>query len=437
MTENIRKNIDDKKVHYLTGLPNAGGYIDEVYEKITTGTIKDFTAFQFNLKGFGNINQKYGFEVADNIVVRFTEKVKEFLDEDEVLGHLGGDSFVALIHKCRKEKFCRLLNGIDVTVTKDGREDKVRITSTIGLWDIEEDFEDPGEAIGRPSIALQHAKHILHIPVVSVTEEMLKRVAVQKSVLQQYQKALENKEFLVFYQPKVDSRTNTLVGAEGLVRWKHDGQMISPGIFIPPLEQNGEIVLLDYYVLKRACEDLKRWIDEGMEPVTISVNFSRKNLVDSDLAENIDRIIINSGVDKKYIEVEVTETVDEQEHGELAKFISNLHDRGINTAIDDFGAGYSSLATLREFKVHTLKIDRSFINTPEFSWKDEIILRDIIHMASGLNMEVVTEGVERQDQLDFINKVGCYVIQGFYFDRPLPVEEFEERLKNKIYPKKK
>ena len=254
-------------------------------------------------------------------------------------------------------------------------------------------------------------------------------------MLEKYQSALQNKEFLVFYQPKVDSRTNTLVGAEGLVRWKHDGEMVSPGVFIPPLEQNGEIVLLDYYVLKRACEDIKRWIDEGIEPVCISVNFSRKDLMDSDLAENIDRIITASGIDKKFIEIEVTETVDEQEHGELARFISDLYSRGIMTAIDDFGAGYSSLATLREFQVHTLKIDRSFINTKEFSWKDEIILRDIIHMAHGLNMNTVTEGVEREDQIAFINKVGCYVIQGFFYDRPLPVEEFEDRLDNKVYKK--
>ncbi|WP_051201205.1 MULTISPECIES: putative bifunctional diguanylate cyclase/phosphodiesterase [unclassified Butyrivibrio] len=435
MPDNIRKIIQDRKVHYLTGLPNAGGYIDEIHGRIIIGTIKEYTAFLFNLKGFSNINQKYGIEAADSIVIRFSEKVKEFLDEDEVLGHLGGDNFVALVRKCRKEKFCRLLNGIEVTFTANGKEEKVRIPSTIGLWDIEENFDDPGEAISRPSIALQHAKHILHVPVVSVTEEMIKRVAVQKTVLEQYQSALQNQEFLVFYQPKVDSRNNTLVGAEGLVRWNHDGQMISPGIFIPPLEQNGEIYLLDFYVLKKTCEDIKKWMDNGFEPVTISVNFSRKDMVDPDLAANIDRIIINSGIDKKYIEVELTETVDEQEHGELAKFISDLRERGINTAIDDFGAGYSSLATLREFEVHTLKIDRSFINTPEFSWKDKIILTDIIHMASELGMEVITEGVERQDQIDFVNKVGCYIIQGYYYDRPLPLEEFEERLKNKVYNK--
>ncbi|WP_051656560.1 putative bifunctional diguanylate cyclase/phosphodiesterase [Butyrivibrio sp. AE3004] len=436
MTQKKRGLLNtDRKIHYLTGLPNAGGYIDEIQKRILDGTIKNYTAFYFNLKGFGNINQRYGMQNGDRIIVQFSEKVCDFLIDDEVLGHLGGDNFVAIVKKERKEKFCRLLNGIEILLGIDGTCHKLRIPSTIGLWDIDEDFTDPGEAIGRPSIALQHAKHVLHVPVVSVTDDMVKRVAIHKTVLEQYQSALSNKEFLVFYQPKVDSRTNMLVGAEGLVRWKHDGQMVSPGVFIPPLEQNGEIVLLDYYVLRRACEDIKRWTESGMSPVTISVNFSRNDLLDPDLAENIDRIITASGIDKKNIEIEVTETADEQEHGELAKFISDLYSRGIMTAIDDFGAGYSSLATLREFQVHTLKIDRSFINTKEFSWKDEIILRDIIHMATSLGMDIITEGVERPDQIEFINKVGCFVIQGFYYDRPLPVEEFEDRLRNKHYDK--
>ena len=424
---------DAMMIHYLTGLPNSGGYIAEVAKLSRKADMRDYTAFFFNFKGFGNTNQRYGSEGGDKIIKAVAMKIKEFLDDDEILGHLGGDNFVALIKKSKKILFCRLLNGVEVEIEIGGKTENIKVASTIGLWDIEEELVAPGDVISNPSVALQHAKHIVHQPVVSVTKDMLHKVAMQKTVLSRYQKALENREFLVYYQPKVDSRTKMLVGAEGLVRWKHGDEMVSPGVFIPPLEQNGEIVLLDYYVLRKACEDIKQWIADGIEPVTISVNFSRKDLLDPDLAENIDRIITNSGIDKKYIEVEVTETVDEQEHGELATFISDLFLRGIMTAIDDFGAGYSSLATLREFQVHTLKIDRSFINTEDFSWKDEIILTDIIHMASELGMDVITEGVERQDQLDFINKVGCYVIQGYFYDRPLPLEEFLIRLKNKSY----
>ncbi len=423
----------DIMTHYLSGLPNAGGYIAEVVKLMRTEDPTNYTAFYFNLKGFGNLNMRYGNEKGDKIIKDVADKMRNFMEKDEILGHLGGDNFVALLKKENKIRFCRFLNGIDVDVPLEDRVDRLRISATIGMWDIDEPLLDPGMTIGHPSIAYQHAKHVIHQPVSTVTKDMLKRVSMHKTVLERYQKALENREFLVYYQPKVDSRTKMLVGAEGLVRWRHNGEMVSPGVFIPPLEQNGEIVLLDYYVLRQACEDIKNWIAQGIEPVTISVNFSRKDLLDPDLAENIDKIITNSGIDKKYIEVEVTETVDEQEHGELASFISDLFMRNIMTAIDDFGAGYSSLATLREFQVHTLKIDRSFINTEEFSWKDEIILKDIIHMATELGMDVITEGVERQDQVEFVNKVGCYVIQGFFYDRPLPHDEFLVRLRNKKY----
>ncbi len=424
---------NDRMVHYLTGLPNAGGYLQSIMMLSRTTDLQRYTGFYFNLKSFGNYNMRYGTDVGDKIIIQFTAKVSAFLDEEELIGHLGGDNFVALVKKERKEKFCRLLNGVDVTINVGDHTEKIKVSATIGLWDIDKEIKDPGEIIGRPSTAFQHAKHILHKPVVAATDEMMKRVTMQKEVLERYQKALEDKEFTVYYQPKVDSAKHKLVGAEGLVRWFHEGKMVSPGAFIPTLEQNGEIVLLDYYVLKMACEDIKEWLDEGIEPVPISVNFSRKDLLDVDLAENINRIITESGIDKKYIEVEVTETVDEQEHGELAKFISDLYRNGIMTAIDDFGAGYSSLATLREFQVHTLKIDRSFINTDDFSWKDEIILTDIIHMANQLGMSIVTEGVEREDQVKFVNTVGCYVIQGYYYDKPLPKEEFRKRLVNKNY----
>ena len=204
-------------------------------------------------------------------------------------------------------------------------------------------------------------------------------------------------------------------------------------LFIAPLEESGEILMLDYYVLKHTCEDIKRWEELGLEPVTVSVNFSRKDLTEKDLAENINAIIEESGINKDLIEVEVTETVDDQEHGVLTAFINRLYELGIKTAIDDFGSGYSSLATLREFQAHTLKIDRSFINSDDFSWRDEVILKNIIQMADALDIQVLTEGVEREDQLAFVNSVGWYVIQGFYYDKPLPAAEFEKRLKDKQY----
>ncbi|MBO5550621.1 MAG: EAL domain-containing protein, partial [Lachnospiraceae bacterium] len=419
-----------------TGLANASGYLHNVTELMKKGIpLSRYCAFYFNLKDFGDINRKYGREKGDEILWQYASYLNDCIEDDEVLGHLGGDNFMALIKKSRGEKFIKIISDVTLMLDIDDKSEDIQISSTIGVWDIISDVSDPGDVISRPSIALNQARNVLHQNIAYASDNLITRISQQKNVLKDYEEALANEEFVVYYQPKVDSRTKMLVGAEALVRWVHDGKMVSPGVFIPALEENGQTLALDLYVLRHVCRDIVRWLLMGYDPVPVSVNFSRKDLKDKKLAEKINLIIEEARLDKKYIEVELTETVDVVEHGILSGFISDLHKKRIMTAIDDFGSGYSALATLREFQIHTLKIDRSFVNGDDFSWKDEIILKDIIHMANELGMEVLIEGVERADQLFFVNNAGCYVIQGFYYDRPLPKTEYEERLQNKLYKK--
>ena len=423
----------NRTMQYMTGLYNANGYLLAAEKLDRSGKLKDYTAFFFNINDFGAINNQYGYKEGDEIIKRYAKKLKNFAQDDEYIGHMGEDNFTALIKKARRDLFVYYISRVDVTGKKN--TEKVFLSATAGIWDIDEKVDEIRDVISRPSTALVHAKYIVHQNTAMATTDMVSRAEQKRVIMKNFHEALENEEFMVYYQPKVDSKKKRLVGAEGLVRWMHDGKMVSPGAFIPLLEQNGKILLLDYYVLQKACEDIRRWGDAGFDTVPVSVNVSRKDLSDKQLAVNINNIIQESGIDKDLIEIEVTETVDDEEHGILTDFINQLYSMKIKTAIDDFGSGYSSLSTLREFQVHTLKIDRSFINTDEFSWKDEIILADIIRMAKRLGIEVLTEGVEREDQLYFVNKAGCDVIQGFYYDRPLPREEFMERLKDKKFYK--
>ena len=417
-----------------TGLPNASGYLHRVTELMRKGvSLKEYCAFYFNLKDFGEVNREFGREKGDEVLWQYAVYLMDYVDDDEILGHLGGDNFMALIKDNRKDRFIKLISEVPLMIDVGDRSEDLAISSTIGIWDITSDVTDPGEIISRPSIALNQAKNILHQSVAYASDNLITRLSRQKTVLKEYEEALANEEFVVYYQPKVDSRTKQLVGAEALVRWIHDGKLVSPGVFIPALEESNQIIALDFYVLRRVCRDITRWILMGYEPIPVSVNFSRKDLRDKKLAEKIEKVIEESKLDRKYIEIELTETVDEEEHGIMSAFIHDLYNKDIMTAIDDFGSGYSSLATLREFKVHTLKIDRSFVNGDDFSWRDEVILKEVIHMAHGLGMEVLTEGVEREDQLLFVNSVGCFTIQGYYYDRPLPKEEFEDRLQSRQY----
>ena len=434
----IRLDEADKpsEISYMTGILNTTGYLNRVTEmKKRKINLTDYSAFYFNLKDYVEINKRYGRKKGDEILKQYASSINGFLDNDELIGHLGGDNFTALIKKERKNSFIRFLSEVILMPDLDGKNEDLSIKCTIGVWDIETDPSDPGEIISRPSVALNHAKYVLHQNIAYASDNLIARISQQKTVLKDYDRALEDEEFIVYYQPKVDSNTRKLVGAEALVRWKHDGKLISPGIFIPALEESGQMLPLDFFVLRHVCRDIMRWVLLGYDPVPVSVNFSRKDLKDPKLADKIDEILKNMGIDRSFIEIELTETVDAVEHGVLSGFISDLKNKKIMTAIDDFGSGYSSLATLREFKVHTLKIDRSFVNGDDFSWKDEIILKDVIHMAKELGMEVLTEGIEREDQLMFVKNAGCSVIQGYYYDRPLPKEEFEERLQNKLYSK--
>ena len=403
----------------VTGLYNTTGYLEKIRELVRSGEhLTSYNALFLNINGFSEMNRRYGRKVGDILLKKYADEMRRFVADNEILCHPGSDNFAALIRKERQSQWVDFLAEVRIIVDYGQKIYDSKLSSTIGIWEIKEENVELEDVISRPSIAMNQAKHVLHQGVVYASDNMIDRIVKQKEVMENFADALMNEEFYVYYQPKVDSRTGLLVGAEGLVRWKHSNEMVSPGIFIPALEETGAIRRLDYYMLRHVCADIRRWSEEGYGPVPISVNFSRKDLADDALAENINEIIKESRIDRTLIEVELTETVDSVE---------------IRTAIDDFGAGYSSLSTLREFQVNTLKIDRSFVNSDDFSWKDEIILRDVIHMAKELGMEIITEGVERDDQLAFVNSVGCFIIQGFYYDRPLPCAQFEERLKDKQY----
>ena len=242
---------------------------------------------------------------------------------------------------------------------------------------------------------------------------------------------MAGKEFVAFYQPKVDSRSNTLCGAEALVRWSHNGELISPAKFIPILENKDLMCDMDFYMLRRVCADIAAWIEKGLVPPTISVNFSRRNLSNPHLAEDIDAVVNEYHVPKKMVEIEITETIDEFPISVLKAFVDDLHMRGYKVAVDDFGSGSSSLSLLREVTFDVLKIDKGFVDRAYA--KDLAILSHIIKLAGAIGIDVLAEGVEQKEQVKTLRDMGCFVIQGYYFDRALPKESFEKRIINRRY----
>ncbi len=241
--------------------------------------------------------------------------------------------------------------------------------------------------------------------------------------------AIKNEEFEVFYQPKVSLKNYRLCGAEALCRWRHNGEMIPPFKFIPQLEAGQDICVLDFYMLDHVCADIERWLKAGMGAVRVSVNLSRRHLVNDHLIKELFEIIDRYDFPNKLIEFELTETSTDVDYQELKKLVTALSQRGIYISIDDFGMGYSSLNLLRDMPWNTLKIDRSLLPVGfDFDPNLSVILEHVIAMAHTLNIECIAEGVETVEQIQLLKEKKCFMAQGFYFDKPLEKPEFEKRL---------
>ena len=418
---------------YLTGLPNSGGFLAFVGSKFSSGEIMKYDAFFLNLKSFGLISRRYGIQEGDEIMKRYAKRLREFCEPDEIVAHFGGDNYTALIKKERTKAFLKYVAAVPVYGYKNDKRDEFTISAVTGVYAIDESMSGPSQAISRASMACNYAKNVANKPYVFVNKAMSTRIYRQKQIEDRYEEALANGEFRIYLQPKVDTETGRIVGAESLARWFCNGIVLYPTEFVPILEQEGMVASLDLYVLKKTCEFIREWMDNGITPVPVSVNFSRRDLSYKNLAKEILETIDSFGIDRKYIEIEVTETASEDERVLMTNFLSRLKEADIATAIDDFGTGYSSLSTLRDFPVSVIKIDRSFINNDELNSSDEIVLRNIVTMANELGIDVVTEGVERPDQTQLLKSVGCHVVQGFLYDNPMPKADFEKRLQKGVY----
>ena len=417
----------------MTGLPNAAGFRTFVNRLRAAETLTSCNAFYINLKSFGLINKQYGKQEADNIIVRFAELLRSYIDEGECAGRLSGDAFILMVRKEKTDDVLKLTAGVNILAAVNGQEEMATLQAVAGCLDIDDNDMDSESIIGRCTTALNIARYEKHVPWLFSTPEMHSKAIRQKQILSVFPDALAAGEFKPYYQPKVNTKTRTLIGAEALVRWERDGAVIAPGEFIPVLETGDSICVLDFYIFEQVCMDLRRWIDEGIEPVRISTNFSRRNLANPDFSENIMKILAAYDIPKRFIEVEVTETISEEENDRLSRFIREMHRSEIAMAIDDFGTGYSSLNLLRDFSADVLKLDKSFIDGHTGTKRDSVVVSNVAKMANELDMSVITEGVEKWEQVEFLKSVNIDMVQGFLFDKPLPKSSFEQRLKHKVY----
>ncbi len=430
----LRKNNSaelEKKAYYdeLTGLANMAKFKKDVYEILKKNPQQKLMAVKMDIMNFKAINEMYGHEMGDEVLLAIASTAQHVTIKPFIFARAGADEFFVF----GKHDFLININEIidsyeEIFLGGVSDAKKHEFIFRYGRYAIEQGETDVTDIINKASLAHSHAKKLEGERVFDYTEKIKNTMIMQTEITNKMHDAIENREFKVYLQPKISVDSNELKGAEALVRWiESDGKMIFPNDFIPIFEGNGFIVELDKYMLDSTCKIINDWKQKGYKLVPVSVNFSRVNLENANFVEDIKQICDNNNVERKYIEVELTETALTESEEALGKLLKDLFDAGFSVSIDDFGAGYSSLGMLKSFKVDTLKLDRSFFIDHEDDVRGNTVVKGIIEIAHNLGMDTVAEGIESLEQIEFLSKVGCESAQGYVFSKPIDPSAFEEK----------
>lgn len=415
----------------FTGYGNVGHVLAYIHRLSGQKKLNQYAGLFINIKEMKYINQRYGLENGDYVIIYIAEFLDNFFKEHlGAAGRLGGDNYYTIVQKKDLDEFLRYLNYIIVPVVLEGEERGVPVKCRVGINDIK-DNKFGRNVLFYSSIALNFAKETLQDRVY-FEPYMLEDFTHTKKIVADTRVGLKNSEFIPYYQPKVDAKTGKLIGCEALVRWSKNGNLIPPEEFIPVLEKNRLITEVDFFVFERVCKDINSWIAKGIEPVTISTNFSKLHLQDSNFIKHIIEIKDKYGVDGKYLEVELTETSDIGEYELIREFAKQIREAGMHISIDDFGTGYSSLSLLQTIPVDVVKMDKSFLDNC-FNDNSKQFLVDVMNIIKHQKEAILFEGVETREQFDFLQANGCDYIQGYYFDKPLYYVDFEKRLLHPQY----
>ncbi len=401
------------------------------YEETVSGCPNvSFALLSLDLNRFKMINDMYGSEEGDRILQNMNRIWKEIFREHEYCGHRMADRFAVLLtYQSREELELRIRDYRKLL--RETTKNRYNLSLRIGVYLLQGTKESFSTAYSRSMMAFAAAKDSEKHFYAFYNEEMEEQLIWEKLVEDDFDTALKNKEFVVFYQAKINSETQQITGAEALVRWiRPDGTIIPPGRFIPVLENNDSIVELDRYMFREVCLQQKQWLDEGKSIVPVSVNLSRVQLADRNLVDYYQRILDETGLPPEYIGLEFTESAMFNNEEILRDTVDRLHDMGMKVLIDDFGVGYSSMMSLKVIPVDILKVDKSFIDSIGDERGDKIVI-SIIEFATSLGMSVTAEGVENDEQYQFLQAHRCDDIQGYYFSRPVPADEYEKRFLNR------
>ena len=408
----------------VTGGYNKEYFIQKANKEISRAK-NNYAVVQLRLEKYRNYCTAYGIKQGENLLEELNSDMVQMLGKKEFVAHVEKSDFALLLNYQNKDTLnIRVKNIMNILRERQGGQ---HLTFSAGICPARRKSEDVSLVLTCAGIAIPKDSKIQD-EIVWFNESMKEEQVWERRIEDDMEKALENHEFQVFLQPKYSTKGEKLSAAEALVRWIHPVLgFISPGKFIPLFEKNGFILQLDDYMLESVAHLQAAWAEQGKELVPISVNVSRAHFAEDNLAEHICSIVDKFKVPHKYIELELTESAFFDDKAVLLTTVRKLKGFGFKVSVDDFGAGYSSLNSLKELPLDIIKLDAEFFRSVDDINRSNLIVGQTISLAKKLGMEIVAEGIETREQVDFLAKQDCDLIQGFYFSKPLPVAEFEEK----------
>lgn len=408
----------------LTGAPNMQKFTADAEKLLSTDIFGKYAIIRFDVDKFKIINDIYGTGEGDRVLQYISDTLESFCGENTIFARMNSDVFVMLMRYDDTDTIIELINKVNKSVSRYPIEHKMKLSAGICIVD------DRGVPVNllcdRANLAAKKIKGNLLFNYVFYDENLRNEILQEKAIEDEMNDALSGRQFKLFLQPKYNIETSTVIGAEALVRWIHPEKgLIPPSAFIDLFERNGFIIKLDEYMWEETCKTLRKWIDRGYKPIPVSINVSRVHANNPRLYDSLINLVRKYDLSPRLIELELTESAFLDDLGGLLKTLDKLQKAGFLLAMDDFGAGYSSLNMLKNVPIDIIKIDREFLNETVVTERGKTVIRYTIAMAKQLDMKVVAEGVETIDQAAFLLDAGCNIAQGFYYSKPVDVGTFE------------
>lgn len=419
-----KKNRKLYKIAYIDSVTELGNeaYFKENGARFLQTETKSKYIIALDINKFKALNNIYGYEFCNKILQSLGEKLNTILPPDNITCRISNDIFATIFSY--EKNIESLLNKVFLEASNLEIENiKLHVNLSIGVYKLNAKDRDIHKALDKAYMARSKIKGLYHDNYYIFDEILENQLVEEQQIESCMEQALRDKEFVIVYQPKTSASTEKVVGAEALVRWHKDGQVIPPGKFIPLFERNKFIVKLDLYIFEQACKDIASWKEKyGIVPI-VSVNVSKEHFVSENFIEEYAQITDKYGIDRSKIDLEITESATLDNKIDIIKVLNSIKEKGFVVSIDDFGTGYSSLSMLQNMPIDIIKIDKVFVDKADLE-SDNNLINYIVYLAKRLSVKTIVEGVETKEQADYIRNLKCDVIQGYYYSKPISKEEF-------------